>query len=115
MRRLILAMGLCVAMPAFAEDWRGLSGAEVMQALAGRELTYEDGAVQVFRESGATTYRVGAGLSEGRWRVEGDTYCSIWPPSASWSCYALEREDETGRLRFVGAGGDLTVGSYSDE
>ncbi len=115
MRRLILTLALFAAGPVWAEDWRGLSGEEIAGALTGRELTYENGAVQVFRESGATTYRVGAGLSEGRWRVEGDKYCSTWPPSAAWSCYALERERETGRLRFVGAGGDLTVGSYSGE
>ncbi|MDI3337374.1 hypothetical protein QKW60_13220 [Defluviimonas aestuarii] len=115
MRRLILTMGLCLAAPALAEDWQALSGAEITEALAERKLTYENGAVQIFRESGATTYSVGSGLSEGRWRVEGDEYCSNWPPAAIWSCYALERDVETGRLRFAGATGDMTVGSYSDE
>ena len=115
MRRLVVAIGLCLASPACAGDWQALSGAGIAEALEGRELTYENGAVQVFRESGATTYRAGSGLSEGRWRVEGDEYCSNWPPAASWSCYALERDAETGRLRFAGASGDMTVGSYSDE
>lgn len=115
MRRLIVAIGLCLATPALAEDWQVLGGADIAEALNERELTYENGAVQVFRESGATTYSVGSGLSEGRWRVEGDEYCSNWPPAATWSCYALERDVDTGRLRFAGASGDMSVGSYSDE
>lgn len=115
MRRMVVTIGLWLACPACAGEWQALSGAEIAEALAGRELTYGNGAVQVFRDSGATTYRAGAGLSEGRWRVADGEYCSNWPPSATWSCYALERDTETGRLRFAGAGGDVTVGSYSDE
>lgn len=115
MRRMIMAMGFCLATPVLAEDWRALSGAEIAEALTGRELTYENGAVQVFREGGGTSYGAGAGFSEGHWRVEGDEYCSNWPPAAIWSCYGLERDGETGRLRFAGASGDMTVGSYSDQ
>ena len=110
-----MAIGLCLATPVLAEDWQALSGLEITEALAERELTYENGAEQVFHPEGGTTYRAGVGQSEGRWRVEGDEYCSNWPPSASWSCYALERDAETGRLRFAGASGDMTVGSYSEE
>ncbi|MGB3313587.1 MAG: hypothetical protein WBB85_04175 [Albidovulum sp.] len=110
-----MTVGLCLASPAWAEEWQALSGVEIAEALAGRELTYENDAVQVFRPSGATTYRAGTGISEGRWRVEGEEYCSNWPPSAAWSCYALERDAETGHLRFAGSGGEMTVGRYSDE
>ncbi|MCB2136789.1 MAG: hypothetical protein KDE08_12735 [Rhodobacteraceae bacterium] len=115
MRRLILCAMLALPAAAAAEVWQTLTGAEVGAALADRELTYEDGARQIFRAGGATTYFVGAGVSEGRWRIGGDEYCSNWPPSAGWSCYALARDTETGRLRFAGAGGKLTIGSYSDE
>ncbi len=115
MRRLLVTAALCgTAMPAWSEAWRALTGPEIAAALTDRSLAYENGARQSFREGGGTTYRVGAGVSEGRWRVEEDRYCSNWPPAESWSCYVLEREAETGRLRFSGASGDMSIGSYEE-
>ncbi|MCB2129854.1 MAG: hypothetical protein KDE03_12435 [Rhodobacteraceae bacterium] len=114
MRRLILVAVLLLPVAAAAGDWHALTGAEIGTALSDHELTYEDGARQIFRAGGGTTYVVGAGASEGRWRVEGDRYCSNWQPSSVWSCYTLERDAE-GRFRFSGGTGDMSVGSYSGE
>ena len=116
MRHLVFAGALCacLVLPAAAESWQALDDAGIVAALAGRSLEYEDGTGQDFRESGGTTYRAGAGQSEGRWRAEGGKYCSVWPPSEHWSCYALERDAESGRLRFVGSAGDTTMGTYTD-
>ena len=100
--------------PAIAEEWTSLDGAAIAAALSGRELVYAGGAKQSFRTDGGTTYSAGAGYSDGKWRVEEDAYCSNWPPSGSWSCYGLEQDPASGRLRFVGASGDLTVGAYAD-
>ncbi|MFZ1726724.1 MAG: hypothetical protein WBO29_04315 [Albidovulum sp.] len=100
--------------PCFAEDWTPFDGAAIAAALTGRALVYEDGARQSFRHGGGITYSLGAGLSEGRWRVERDTYCSNWPPSGTWSCYGLDFDTASGQLRFVGPGGGVTAGAYDD-
>ena len=92
-----------------AEGWERLDGAEVRAALEGRALVYEDGTVQDFRADGQTLY--GAD-SWGRWRVEGDRYCSVWPPSDRWACYDLERDGM--RWRFLSDDGSETVGVYGD-
>ncbi len=44
---------------------------------------------QVFRASGLTfTVDIEShAQAMGFWRIEGDKYCSQWPPSAYWSCY----------------------------
>lgn len=46
---------------------------------------------QYFASGGGTTY-VGSENtpSQGSWRVQGDQYCSTWPPAASWACYDVE-------------------------
>ena len=112
MRQLILACAVCTvcAGPAWAESWTPLTGAEIRTALEGRVLQYES-AWQDFRSSGATLYHAGRD-SWGYWRVEGDRYCSLWPPSDLWACYGLERSGE--RLRFVGAAGDVTEARYKE-
>lgn len=59
--------------------------------------TTENGRVieQVFQSSGATfTVDVKTkALSQGFWRLEGDKYCSQWPPSEHWSCYDVFEND----------------------
>ena len=88
-----------------AQDWQALKGAQIRAALAGRQLDYASGSVQDFRASGRTLYSAGAD-SWGYWRVQGDQYCSMWPPSDLWACYDLLQAGN--RLRFVGAAGDTT-------
>lgn len=95
---------------ACAEGWISLKGDEIREALEGRRVDYAS-AWQEFRPSGRTLYNAGQD-SWGYWRVEGDEYCSQWPPSDLWACYGLEQDGD--RLRFVGQGGDLTEGRYAD-
>lgn len=87
-----------------------LTGEEIEAALIDRKLDYAN-AWQAFRASGRTLYNAGE-ESWGYWRVDGDQYCSLWPPSDLWTCYDLERQGTV--LRFVGAGGDITVARYAD-
>lgn len=104
-------IGLVVALwplAGAAEGWERLEGEAMRAALEGRVLVYEDGTQQDFRADGQTLY--GAD-SWGRWRVEGDRYCSVWPPSDRWACYDLEREGE--RFRFLSDDGSETVGTYA--
>ena len=105
---MVLAM-LC-ASPAFSEEatWHPMSGPEITAALTGRSLQYEN-AWQDFRASGRTLYHAGRD-SWGYWAVRGDAYCSMWPPSDLWACYAMEIRGD--RLRFIGPGSDITESTY---
>jgi hypothetical protein len=47
---------------------------------------------QSFDRGGATTYEAEGKRQTGRWDVQGDQYCSMWPPSDRWSCYAVTEE-----------------------
>ncbi|MFO1176271.1 MAG: hypothetical protein U1E48_13905 [Paracoccaceae bacterium] len=114
MRGLLSAMFLVLALPAAAEDgWTMLKGDEVKAALAGHTLAYANGATQVFKPSGDTSYDSGH-LQPGSWRIEGDRYCSVWPPSSQWTCYGLERSADGKGVRFIADDGSMTEGRYAD-
>jgi hypothetical protein len=81
----LVTAGFCS--PASAED-KPLTGPEILKLLVGTEVA-GDGWTQSFAAGGATTYTAPGGVSTGRWDVRGDTYCSVWPPSDSWACYAM--------------------------
>ncbi len=110
--RLLLGFIMVFALPAqvFAADWTPLRGAEIAVALDGRGLDY-DGANQRFFASGRTLYNAGED-SWGYWRVNGDKYCSQWPPGQVWDCYRLERSLDGLSLRFLDPEGRPFVGKY---
>lgn len=110
MRRFALAALLLMAMPVSAGEWATLTGDEIRAALTDRKLQYRN-AWQEFRASGRTLYNAGED-SWGYWRVEDDRYCSMWPPSDLWACYALERNGDS--LRFVGERDDIADAVYAD-
>jgi hypothetical protein len=107
MRKLVLILTVWPAM-AFGDDWKALTGSDIATALSARELVYTDGTRQNFAADGATFY----GDTTGAWRVEGDQYCSIWPPSDRWACYGVEVNGLD--VRFVAADGSATQGRYDD-
>jgi hypothetical protein len=107
MRGLAIIMALLPGMT-MAEDWRALKGPEIPTALVARDVIYADGKRQSFKADGATFY----GDTIGRWRVDGDSYCSVWPPSDRWACYGVEVMGQD--IRFVGADGSATEGQYVD-
>ena len=109
--RLICAILLTSAGAAVAEEWRPLDGAGIRAALTGRIVDYE-AAWQRFAASGQTLYNAGRD-NWGTWRVEGDSYCSKWPPGDAWTCYAVDT-DAGGQVRFRGAGSDVTIGRLRD-
>ncbi|MCL6285052.1 hypothetical protein M3P21_16085 [Ruegeria sp. 2012CJ41-6] len=108
MRRFALILALVPGGLA-AEEFRQLTGDEILTALIDRKLAYEGGATQTFEPSMRTQY-FSSGPSAGSWAVRGDQYCSVWPPSDIWACYNIERSGDV--IRFIGAGGDLTDGTY---
>jgi hypothetical protein len=91
-----------------ADGWRTLAGGEIPAALSDRELVYADGTRQTFRPGGETYYAD----TTGHWRVEGDQYCSVWPPSDRWTCYGVEVSGAD--VRFKAADGSATQGRYDD-
>jgi hypothetical protein len=112
MIRAALALALSVT-PALAGDWTPLTGPEITAALTARTLGYEGGGTQTFFADGRTLYD-GGGPEWGRWRVEGDRYCSVWPPSDRWTCYGVERHARGLDLRFVAEDGTPSDGRYID-
>ena len=109
MRRFALMIAL-VAAPVAAEQWQPMTGDQIRAALEGRKLQYAS-AWQEFRSSGRTLYNAGKG-SWGNWRIQGDSYCSQWPPQDLWACYTMDRNGD--RLRFVGPGNDITEAAYAE-
>ena len=104
---------MLLACPAIAEDWQPLTGPAITDALSARVLTYTGGQTQNFFADGRTLYE-GERAQWGQWRVEGDRYCSVWPPSDRWSCHRVERQAGGFDLRFVSDGGTVTQGRYVD-
>lgn len=110
MRRFALVWALLPCLAA-AETGDRADGAAIKAALEGRVLLYANGARQEFRASGRTLYNAGED-SWGYWAVRDDQYCSLWPPSDLWACYAIELLDAG--VRFIGASGDVTDGTYTE-
>ena len=75
---LVLLATLLVPFAANAEE-RALSGAQIKEFLP-RIIVKGEATTQRFSASGETTYTDHGRESHGRWSVEGDLYCSTWPP-----------------------------------
>lgn len=109
MRSALFLIPLLLATPALAEDWQRLDGPAIRAALESRSLVYEDGTTQDFRPDGRTLYGTD---SWGTWRVDGNRYCSAWPPSDAWACYDMAQDGQ--RLKFLSDDGSETIGTYND-
>ncbi|MEO5759017.1 MAG: hypothetical protein ABIQ51_19375 [Mesorhizobium sp.] len=85
-----LAVQLLAATLSFAAfaDEATMKGADILTTLKGARVEGSDWA-QSFDDGGATLYIKGSNQSQGRWDVRGDEYCSLWPPSDVWACYAM--------------------------
>lgn len=95
---------------AVAEGWQPLSGPEISEALTGQSVAYE-AARQSFFASGRTLY-VTVEDSWGSWRVEGDAYCSQWPPQDDWDCYQVLLSADGREVRFSDAFGNNFDGVF---
>jgi len=105
---------LVISCPALAwaeVTWVPMTGADIRSALEGRTLQYEN-ATQDFRASGKTLYTTSGRDSWGNWRVQGNQYCSQWPPADQWACYDMDRQGDI--LRFVAGRDDITKARYAD-
>jgi hypothetical protein len=105
-------LAVCLASPTQAGEWRQLDDAGIAAALTARVLLYQDGATQNFFADGRTLYEAESGESWGKWWVEGDRYCSTWPPSDTPACYNVDANGLD--IRFTDRKGTATVGRYID-
>ncbi len=110
MRKSLIVM-LLMSQPAFAQDWAALIGDDIKTALTARVLRYDGGETQQFNADGTTLYE-SPEVSHGQWRVQGDEYCSQWPPSDRWSCYGVEAAGLD--IRFIAGDGSVSTGRYID-
>jgi hypothetical protein len=92
MRAVSIAFLLVVAGPPAGAEERSLAGAQI-RALLPTIIVRGNGTVQTFSASGETTYSEHGRDSHGRWSVEGDLYCSLWPPNETKACYSIAVEE----------------------
>ena len=123
-RRTLFFLLTLIATPAHAAD-RSLTASETLKLLGGNTVlgSSEDKPTkQYFDPNGDTLYITADGArSEGRWRMDGDTYCSNWPPAEHWTCYAVRGDPDAApptiqwidRAGFVSAGA-VTPGNAMD-
>ena len=86
---------------ALAEEVK-LTGAQIQTVLSEKELKgVENGqsSSQIFRANGATFYSVGQAQQIGNWKITGNQYCSVWPPSEHWVCYDVFQQGKS--IRFL--------------
>ena len=102
---LMMLAGSALAGPGWADG--KLDGKAIGAALTGKVLAYDDGSTQSFMADGETVYNKGSD-SIGHWQVEGDRYCSVWPPSDHWACYDVTAAGAA--ISFVADGGSASVG-----
>ena len=91
---MLIAMG-----SSFAAE-RQLTGAEITEFLPTIRANGSNSS-QTFEASGATDYNSAGRPTIGQWRVEGDKYCSVWPPVTIWKCYGVVVDKEKKRIFWV--------------
>ncbi|MEP6565716.1 MAG: hypothetical protein ABJB10_11305 [Mesorhizobium sp.] len=95
--------------PAFcaSADEVTMKGADILASLKGAHVEGPDW-TQSFDDGGGTLYVKGSNQSQGRWDVRGDQYCSLWPPSDVWACYAMtidSSDPATEKVTWISADG----------
>jgi hypothetical protein len=92
MRAASLAILLLASSHSAGAEERSLAGAQI-HALLPTIIVRGNGTAQTFSASGETTYSEHGRDSHGRWSVEGDLYCSVWPPNETRACYGIAVEE----------------------
>ncbi len=110
MSKFIFLLITCLLLPHLALAAEvSLSGTEISALLSDGVLYGDDNgqpADQIFQKNGVTYYNVGSGQSQGKWKVEGNQFCSQWPPNPAWACYDVTRDDR--HVFFISRWGERT-------
>lgn len=106
MREIAMVFAMICPVMGVAEGWAPLDGPTIAKVLTNAELQFA-AARQTFDADGSTLYDAGR-PSFGRWQVQGDQYCSQWPPSDRWACYEMTQNGNA--LRFIADDGSVSEG-----
>jgi hypothetical protein len=100
--RVALAVATIVALAiSVAANEVPMKGPDILKALTGARVEGSNWA-QSFDVGGATVYTGADGKqSSGRWDVRGDEYCSQWPPSDVWACYAMAADTAADGITII--------------
>lgn len=101
---------LCLSALSARAAERPLTGPEITVLLSGNTALGKNDRgpwKQYFEPGGGTAYSSGTDVSRGAWAVQGDKFCSQWPPNEAWVCYAVtgDLEAKPKTLTWIGAGG----------
>jgi hypothetical protein len=99
--RWLIALAL-LSSGAFAAELK-FAGPDITTALSDVSLYAGDAIEQIFQKGGQTVYIDHGAASQGLWKVQGDQYCSQWPPSQSWACYDVMQDGDA--ITFVSGSG----------
>jgi hypothetical protein len=103
MKKILLASLLLISSAHAAET--KLTGAE-MQAILYDKILYGKDVEQIFQKSGVTFYLSGGNQSQGNWKIDGEKYCSQWPPNEAWACYDMTQDGN--KITFISKDGNRT-------
>lgn len=103
MKKILLASLFMICAVQAAE--MKLDGAE-MQSILNDKVLYGKDAEQIFQKSGVTFYSSGGNQSQGNWKIDGEQYCSQWPPNQTWACYDITQDGN--KITFVSKDGNRT-------
>ncbi len=111
---ILAASGVALAAPV------KMDGVKIGEALTGKTVAGNQKGrewQQDFQAGGGTTYHETNGRpsspSQGRWRVGGDQYCSVWPPSEFWACHDMARDGD--EIIFIESDGTEWRAKFVDE
>jgi len=107
----VLLVMLSFHSAAFADSQK-LNATQIIELLSDKTIYGLPGAApseQIFQKAGATYFTENGNQSQGEWKLEGDKYCSVWPPSQNWVCYDMTRDGNT--IGFISPSGKIS--SYS--
>jgi hypothetical protein len=115
---LMVVATACSTVLAHGEE-RALTGAQIRELLP-RITVMGEATTQHFSASGETTYTDHGRKSYGRWSVEGDLYCSTWPPNEAKSCHAVNIEEGPpdggpATIIWINAAGERAVNMIEDK
>jgi hypothetical protein len=115
---LMVVATACSTVLAHGEE-RALTGAQIRELLP-RITVKGEATTQDFAASGETIFTDHGKKTSGRWSVEGDQYCSTWPPNAAKSCYGVSIEEGPpdggpATIIWINAAGERAVNIIEDK
>jgi hypothetical protein len=114
-----MVLAVVLAPLAVHAEERVLTGPQIRELLP-RITVKGEATTQHFSASGETTYTDHGKTSSGRWSVEGDQYCSTWPPNDAKSCYGVSIEEGPpdggpATIIWINAAGERAVNIIEDK